>query len=299
MLRRNIKVSEAVEQLLVALLAEGVKDETAKWYRVRFARFVDRFGDQNITDISIDDVRGYIVNVRSEELSPHYLFSLVRVVRRLFKWLFEERKINENFHSKIKLPKLPQSLPKAIDIEDVITMLKSCPDAPGGYRDKAIMLFLLDTGCRVGGLCNLRIRDVEFDRLRARLLEKGNKARIALFCDRTANAIGLWLDVRPYKSNEFVFTSLVKDQPMNPNAVIQMLRRVGKRAGVNGRLNPHAFRHAFAREYILNGGDLASLSELMGHSQLAVTKQFYAVFTTEELRAKHLECSPVGRLPEL
>jgi len=76
-----------------------------------------------------------------------------------------------------------------------------------------------------------------------------------------------------------------------------MLRRHPKRRGVIGRVHPHAFRHAFVGEHILNGGDLASVSEMMGHTQIAVTKQFYAVFQAEELRAKHDAFSPVSHLP--
>ena len=77
-----------------------------------------------------------------------------------------------------------------------------------------------------------------------------------------------------------------------------LLRRHATSAGVTGRVNPHAFRHAFAREYILNGGDLASVSGMLGHSRIAVTKQFYAVFQAEELRAKHEVFSPVSHLPK-
>ena len=71
---------------------------------------------------------------------------------------------------------------------------------------------------------------------------------------------------------------------MTGSTVIQMLRRMGKRAGVSGRVNPHAFRHAFAREFMLNGGDIGTVSQILGHTQIAVTKQFYAVFSTEELK---------------
>jgi site-specific recombinase XerD len=75
-----------------------------------------------------------------------------------------------------------------------------------------------------------------------------------------------------------------------------MMKRYKKRAGLTGRVNPHTFRDAFAREYILKGGDLASGSEMMGHTQITGTKQFYAVFQAEELREKHDRFSPVGRL---
>ena len=57
-LRRKLTVSDAVEQLLIALLADGVKEATAKWYRQRLKRFVDAFGDRDVRRISLDDVRG-------------------------------------------------------------------------------------------------------------------------------------------------------------------------------------------------------------------------------------------------
>ncbi len=139
--------------------------------------------------------------------------------------------------------------------------------------------------------------DLDLVNMRGQIIEKGDRSRIAMFGKLTSIALEEWLRVRPYPDNEYVFTSFAADRPVNPNLVIQMLRRRKDRAGARGRVNPHAFRHAFAREYILNGGDLASVSEIMGHSQLAVTKQFYAIFNIEELRGKHTAFSPVSHLP--
>ncbi len=78
--------------------------------------------------------------------------------------------------------------------------------------------------------------------------------------------------------------------------MILMLRRVGKRAGGSGRVDPHAFQHAFVREFILNGGDIGTVSQILGHTQITVTKQFYAVWSTEELMGQHERFSPVARL---
>lgn len=292
-----MKTREAVEKFLIAIQADGVKDATVTWYRVRFRRFLEWYGDREVDNLTIDDVRLYIVKVREEIVSPHTFFSWVRVVRRLFKWLYDERRIDDNFYWRIKLPKLPQPMPKAVEISDVVKLLEACQGTPGEARDRAVILFLLDTGCRVGGLCGLKIEDLDLGVLRASLHEKGEKDRIVLFGDRTAEVVSSWLRSRPFPESEWVFTSLVEDRPMNPNSAIQMLRRLKKRSGVLGRVNPHAFRHASAREYIMNGGDLASASQLMGHTQIAVTKMFYAVFHAEELREKHQAFSPVGRLP--
>ncbi|MCJ7824630.1 MAG: site-specific integrase, partial [Anaerolineales bacterium] len=101
---------------------------------------------------------------------------------------------------------------------------------------------------------------------------------------------------REFDESPLLFTSLEDGRPMNPNSVLQMLRRLGRRAGVEGRVNPHAFRHGFAREYLRNGGDLASVSDLLGHSQITVTKANYAVFLVEEHRDKHEAFSPVNYL---
>ncbi len=75
-----------------------------------------------------------------------------------------------------------------------------------------------------------------------------------------------------------------------------MLRRLAKRAGVEERVNPHAFRHGFAREYLKNGGDLASVSNLLGHSQITLTAANYAVFLVKEHWDKHKQFNLVNYL---
>jgi integrase/recombinase XerD len=60
-----------------------------------------------------------------------------------------------------------------------------------------------------------------------------------------------------------------------------------KRAGVSGRANPHSFRHRFAIDYLMTGGDLASLADLVGHESVETTKAFYAIFERGDLKHKH------------
>lgn len=294
----GLSLSGAVDLFMTAMKAEGVKPETLTWYQHRLRRFVEMNAAREVREIALDDVREYMAWVQESRYAAATRFTLVRVVRRLFKWLYEERKIDDNFYRRIKLPKLPQPAPKAIEMAEVKAILACCGDTRAGLRDRAIVLFLLDTGCRVGGLCRLKVSHLDFEHLRASLFEKGEKARMALFGERTAEALAAWMNARPFRDAEAVFTSLREPRAVTPNSVIQLMKRYKKRAGLTGRINPHAFRHAFAREYILNGGDLASVSEMMGHTQIAVMKQFYAVFQAEELREKHDRFSPVSRLEQ-
>jgi integrase/recombinase XerD len=83
---------------------------------------------------------------------------------------------------------------------------------------------------------------------------------------------------------------------LKTSGVNQILKRLARRAGITGRFNPHSFRHAFAKQYLMDGGDLATLSDLLGHSDVQVTKSSYSVFITDELARKHAEHSPVAKL---
>jgi len=293
-----MKVEQAVDVFLMALRADGVKPETVVWYQHRLSRFVSLYRGRDIRKVGLDEVRAYIVQVQELNFAPYTFFTLVRAIRRLFKWLYEERRVDGDFHKRIRLPRLPQPVPKGIEMSEVVALLDQCNGSLAGVRDRAVILFLFDTGCRVGGLCGLRVGELDLGHRSARLLEKGEKARTVLFGTPTEKALRGWMRARPFPQSEYVFTSMREDRPVSGNTVIQMLRRHAKRAGVTGRVNPHAFRHAFAREYILNGGDLASVSEMLGHSQISVTKQFYAVFQAEELRDKHEAFSPVSHLPK-
>lgn len=60
-----------------------------------------------------------------------------------------------------------------------------------------------------------------------------------------------------------------------------------------GHSNPHAFRPEFAKDYLMNGGDLASLADLMGHESVETTKSFYAIFEQDDLKRKHDQFSEV------
>ncbi len=72
-----------------------------------------------------------------------------------------------------------------------------------------------------------------------------------------------------------------------------MLERTAQRAQLRGRFNPHAFRHAFARDMLDNGADLATVSQLLGHRSIETTARFYARWSDEELHRKHQRFSPL------
>jgi integrase/recombinase XerD len=87
-----------------------------------------------------------------------------------------------------------------------------------------------------------------------------------------------------------------KGLPFTENGVQQMLRRYGKKAGITGiRCSPHSFRHTFAKNYLMNGGDIFSLQKILGHSSLASVRIYLNLFATD-VKKQHLRFSPVDNL---
>jgi len=309
-------LSEAIDELVIATRAEGRSPETVKTYRGKLRPLVDYLGAGTpVESITADDLRRYIADQRDTatkytdhpyhdptegKLSEHTIAGRVRTFKRLFNWLEAEGIIQSNPTARIKTPRPKQEEPKAISTQDFIALLQTTQaGTPADVRDRAIILTLADTGIRVGGLCGLRVQDVRFDEGLIKTTEKGKKSRLVPFVSLTQEALEAWLEIRPTDQGAWLFVSQSLNPTvrgrLEPGGVIQMLKRRAKDAGVEGPCNPHSFRHFFAREFLLSGGDLATLADLMGHGDVQVTK-IYAIFTVQELKAKHAKHSPLVRV---
>jgi len=300
-------LGDALDDFLLALQADGLSPNTVRWYKEKLRRVIAAIGeDKPVEEVSIRDLRAFVADLRARKsrysdhrfrpevsggLSPSCIHGYVKAIRRFFRWLVAEGVITENPAARLKLPKLPKQTPKGVALEDIRKLLEA---ARGNPRDYALLLFLIDTGCRVGEICGLTIEDLNLAEGMARVQGKGRKERVVMFGEVTARALAQWLEVRPAGKGDAVFPG--KQGALTPDGVRMVLRRLKKKAGVTGRCNPHSFRHAFAREYLLNGGDLASLADLLGHADVGVTKDFYSVFTRHELKEKHCRHSPLKRV---
>lgn len=287
-------LSEAIEELVIASRAAGLSLRTIKQYELHLQPLLAFLGDCLVGDISASDLRRFINHTRERpgrhgaSVSPATLGGYARTIRRLFNFLVAEEVLMKSPASGLAIPKLPRGRePKAISLDDFLRMLQAATgDNAEEIRARAVMKFLAETGCRAGGLVGLRMTDMDLNRMTAHVVEKGNKRREVYFTEFTRDEILAWLAVRPEGSDR-VFVSLKdRGQPLSVAAVTRLLQRVARRAGVTGPANAHAFRHEFARLYLLSGGDLASLSDLMGHSDITVTAQSYSVFMPDELQLK-------------
>jgi site-specific recombinase XerD len=287
-------LQDAVEEFLLAGSADGLADTTLKWYASLLRKLTVTIHNPELTTITASQIRTYLRYLRTSGLSEDTLHGHTRALHRFFRWYSEETQ-TPNPMEHIKYPRQPKpKVPKAASIADVLKLFEVCGDSDVGKRNKAILAFLLDTGCRAAGLTSLTIDGLDMERRRAIVLEKGNELRTVFFSPATAELISAWLLVRNPASN-YVFHSKT-GRRMRADNLGMLLARLKKKAGVTGRVNPHSFRHGFAREYILSGGDMGTLSRILGHKDIQTTQNSYAIFLTDELARLHDRFSPMQQI---
>lgn len=302
-------LSEAIEALAVATLADGRSLATVADYRQKLGYLLAFLGDRDVTAVTVHDLRRYVADMRGRAtlyvghayktestggLAPATLATRIRAVKRLFNWLASEGAIEANPAQGIKTPKPPRGRqPKAISEQDLLRMIAAARD---DARDLALVFFLADTGCRRGGLVGLRLGDLELEHGRAWVTEKGDKRRAVFLSPATIAALRAWLAVRPAVAHDRAWLSHSTGEPLTGDGAAQLLARLGKRAGCAGPHGAHSFRHGFARQWIMAGGDMGTLADVMGHAEVSTTWAAYAVFTQGELQARHARFSPISKL---
>lgn len=276
---------------------------TVQWYENRFKPLLGEMGNSEIAEITIDDLRSLYALLAEKgtlydnhphkgrkiekSYSPHSLHAFARSWKRLFKWGVEEGHIEVSPARRLKLPQLPTPDPKAISPENVIKLLKAAKEfSKTPVRDRAIIRFLADTNARVAGVAGLMQKSLDLENMLAKIYEKGKggngNMRTVFFRKNTRLAVDEWLKIRPDRSSDKrVFL-------LSESGIYQMLDRMAAKVTLQEEPhNPHAFLHGFAKGVLGQGANLAQVSQMMGHSTVSVTVQYYSQFATQELQKFH------------
>jgi integrase/ribosomal protein L40E len=160
--------------------------------------------------------------------------------------------------------KLPEELLTEEDVRKLV-------EAAGHPRDKAFILVLYESGCRIGELLNLRIKNVAFDANGAALLVNGKTGQRRVRIIASAPLLSVWLNNHPFKDNPdsplwVVVGTKNHHEALGYAAIVGQLRKIARRGGVKRKVNPHAFRHARAT-FLANNLTEAQMKEYFGWVQ--------------------------------
>ncbi len=263
--------TEVIEEFETYLDLEGKSPNTVRMYSYYVRRYLEWGGALNARS-----ALRFLARLRREGYSNRSLNLVVQALRAYFRFEGYDEEAE-----KLKPPKVPRSLPKALTREEVKRLLSVIP--PTRKRDRLIVLLLYGAGLRVSELCNLKKDDVDLERgiivVRG---GKGAKDRVVPIPEFLVKEIRSYLETRS-DSSEYL---LVEERRRNKDrlstkTVWYLLKKYGKKAGVE--VTPHRLRHSFATHMLERGVDIRAIQELLGHSNLSTT-QIYTKVTVEHLK---------------
>jgi site-specific recombinase XerD len=293
---------------------EGKSPKTIEWY----ASFLKRFQHFLIksklptTLESIDrlHIRMFINYLQTEVKVPHSnrpiststVQGYVRSLKAFFSWAYREEYLKDNPMRLIPIPKGKAKIINTFSSEQIKRLLQSCVSSLHGHRDMVIILLFLDSGIRVSELIDIELDDVNLDDAHILIRQgKGNRERVVPIGSLVQKS--LWRYINQYRRQPLIerITSLFLSNhglQITRNGIQQMLRRLALKADISGvRCSPHTFRHTFAKNYLLNGGDIFSLQRILGHSSLASVRGYLNLFAND-VKKQHRRYSPVDGMAE-
>lgn len=222
----------------------------------------------------------------------------VRTLRAFFSWLVKEG-INENNVARdLKPPKIPGRVVSTLSDEEILAIMNRLNATnPTLARNQTIFMLLLDTGIRIGELITLTMADVHMNEGFLKVMGKGRKERIVPIGNNAQRALQRYIfRFRPKPANpviENVFLS-TQGKPLTENSMKLMFARLAKKSGVS-RLHAHLCRHTFATRFLINGGDVFTLQQILGHSTLEMVRH-YVNLAANHVVIQHQKYSPLDHL---
>jgi len=265
-------------------------------YLRAFIKFGNLKTEKDIVPDRVRDFRLFLARTKTAQdqtikknTQSYYIIALRNFLKYLIKQDFEVLSPD-----KIELPKVPARQIEIIEYSDLERLLKA-PESDDlrGLRDKAILETFFSTGLRLSELCGLN-RHLNFERGEITVRGKGNKLRIVFLSDDAKKAIKNYLEKRDKKADteEALFISLTKAKEPKvigriiPRTVQRLVDYYSRKAGIQERVTPHMIRHLYATDLLINGADLRSVQELLGHANVSTT-QVYTHLTNKELKEIH------------
>lgn len=277
-------LSAALETFIIAKQAARCTERTIQHYRWTLDRFIAWLPEQRVTtaeQITPHIWRVYLVYLQAAKLQASSVRDAARIVKTWLRFLHADGLLVVDLSPRLTLPKADSVLLPAFTPADVHKLMSHARN----LRDEAVILCLLDTGCRVSEFCALNVGDVEVTTGTVTIRQgKGRKDRLAYIGAKAKRALLKYLRTRTTQDHDPLFATPDGDR-LTVDGLQSMLARLGARAGVQ-HCHPHTFRRTFALWSLRAGMNVYALQRLMGHTDLSILRPYLAL-AESDLQTAH------------
>ena len=180
---------------------------------------------------------------------------------------------------KIKRPRRESPLPDILSRHEVTQML----GVTRNLKHKLIIAILYSSGIRNNELLNLKIKDIDSQRMLIRVeLGKGKKSRDTILANKTLNILRDYFTTSYPKPQKYIIeTPSVSGEKYSATSVLNVVKKAASLAGITKNVSPHTLRHSFATHLLEDGVNLMLIQQLLGHSNLNTTMVYLHLATND------------------
>lgn len=273
----QVDANETRDDLLDAYVAamriQGRSEKTIARYRYLIEHMMATL-QVPTRKITVYHLRQYLAAEKERGIADRTLEGTRQVLNAYFNWLFRERLIDTNPVANLGAIKYVKKIKKVYSEVDIERM-KFCCRKP---RDRAIIAFLLATGCRIGEVVRLDRADVDLGTLECRVMGKGNKERTVYLDSVSAMLLRDYLEKRTDDSPA-LFAGRGSER-LSASGVRAVLKNLQADSGVE-HVHPHKFRRTLATSLIRHGMPIQEVAAILGHEKLDTTMQYVVLDKTD------------------
>jgi site-specific recombinase XerD len=286
----SVALQEAYTDFILSRQAMLCSEQTVLWYGKTTGKFVSWLESQNISsasEINAMHPRAYLAELAGRKLASSTIHGHARAIKTYLRFCFSEGYLASL--PTLRMPKLARKKLPCLSKDQLKSLLKECRSK----RDKALLMFLADTGLRRAEVLALNWIDVDISKGIVHVLRgKGGKYRSVMVGVLTRRAL-LAYRREVLHDDEWAVFQTINGTRLSPNGLRSLLLRIGKRAELH--ITPHMLRRTFATLALRNGMNLIELQGLLGHASLQMTERYVQLLTVDYSNA-HRQYGPIDNL---
>ena len=273
---------DMVDTYVSALMVQGRSEKTIERYKYIIGRMLKAV---NVTTrgITVYHLRRYLADEKKRGISDATLDGFRQIFSAYFNWLQREGLIQHNPTSNLGAIRCEKRIKQAYSDIDIERLKSACTSV----RDKAIICFLLSTGCRINEMVQLNRDDIDMSSLECKVFGKGRKERRVYIDDVTGMLLTEYLKTR-HDDSPALFVGKGSDR-LTPGGVRCMLTKLSDTTGV-ANVHPHRFRRTLATNLIRRGMPIQEVAAILGHEKIDTTMR-YVVLDQRGIENAYRRCA--------
>ena len=254
------------EQMKADLLLKRYSPNTIRAYLHCIRNFAKYFM-RPPAEMGETEVRQFMLHLAQDRQVSAFVQSMhVNALKFLYRITLRRPQVVEH----LPYPKRPRTLPKVLTMQEVLALFTAIKSA----KYKAILAIAYGAGLRVSEVCALKPTDIDSQRMLIHVRRgKGNKDRYVLLGETMLTLLREYYQ-KVRRKGDYLFPGQKPQNPLTPEAIRKVLKKVTAQASLSKKITPHTLRHSFATHLLETGYDLRVVQTLLGHTSIQTTQRY-------------------------